>query len=329
MTFFNKGFDNMIKKEYLMILQQLYYFNNKRILEFVDKHYDELTKNEYGDFVELLLQENSSSKVQQAVDKANKIFQYLLSQNHIKCISYESEDYPEEKMLILEENRPALLYYIGNISLLKAKSVAVIGTREPEEAYAKYAFQIGYNLAKQQYCVVSGLALGCDTEAHLGTLKAKGKTIAVLANGLDTVYPKENENLANDIYINEGCIISEYPPKTKIEKWYFANRDRLQSALSEVIIVIQTAAKGGTMITADYAFHQKKKLYAINPDNENYKSSGNIILINSKKVIPIAIEEISKFKPTVEKTTKLDDKNTLKNNTKKDKKIEQMKMDLE
>ncbi len=127
--------------------------------------------------------------------------------------------------------------------------VAVVGTRRPcAEAY-KAAFRIGRILAAQDYVVVSGLALGCDTAAFEGALSISGRCVGVLAHGLHMVYPWRNMGLAEKVLSKRGTLVSEYPPGTPVERKQFVHRDRVQAALACVVVVIQTSATGGTMHT--------------------------------------------------------------------------------
>ena len=146
------------------------------------------------------------------------------------------EKYPHSKLNILNDDAPVVLYCMGNIEALNQETIAIIGTREPDEIYKEPGMEIASLLAKNGFSIVSGLAMGCDTLGHIGALKSSGVTTAVLANGLDTIYPKENAHLANEIIDNDGCLVTEYPPYTKIERWYFPQRDRLQSALSDFFV---------------------------------------------------------------------------------------------
>lgn len=128
-------------------------------------------------------------------------------------------------------------------------------------------------MAKQNIVIVSGLAKGIDTYAHIGTLQANGKTVAVVAHGLDRIYPEENRQLAKKIISSGGAIISEYPIGTKPEKKNFPMRNRIISGISRATIIVEAKAESGSLITANFALEQGKSLYAV---------PGNISSINSK-----------------------------------------------
>jgi DNA processing protein len=185
---------------------------------------------------------------------------------------------------------PVLLYAKGNVELLyNSNLVALIGTR----SITPFGTQIGSEIAKKlavSYVVVSGLALGCDTIAHQKCLEAKGKAIAVLPQGLDKIYPKQNEKLANQILSSGGCLLSEYNIGVRAQAYTFVERDRLQSGLSHAVIIIETGIKGGTMHTAKFAREQHRLLACVKPPESKISSSneGYLSLLQSG-AFPITI----------------------------------------
>ena len=154
--------------------------------------------------------------------------------------------------------------------------VAIIGSRDAnEDCYNK----IIENLPAECSEIISGGARGIDTYAHIGAIKAGGKTIAVLGCGLDEVYPSTNFNLYKEILISGGTIISEYPLGSKPDKYHFPIRNRIISGLSDGVLVIEAKEKSGTLITVDYALEQGKNVYALpgNIDSLNSASTNNLI----------------------------------------------------
>lgn len=188
-----------------------------------------------------------------------------------------------------------LLFCVGDPSILLKKSVAIVGTRHPDAEYEKYASILADRFSKAGFTVIAGLAIGCDTAAHRASLVEPGHAAAILPNGLHTIYPAENKDLANLIYKNRGCLVSEYPPGARTENWFFAKRDRLQACLSDFTIVIETGEKGGTMITAGYAIKLKKPLFAILPLSNKPNSEGNFFLIQSRLAKPIDMTNPSSY----------------------------------
>ena len=179
-----------------------------------------------------------------------------------KIINYFEEEYP--KSLLKIKAYPKKLYCLGDTTLLKHKKiVGIVGSRQCTDYGRKYAQIFATELAKQDVCIISGLAIGIDTVAHLSSLYEKGKTIAVLAGGLNHVYPKENYNLYNQIIKNGGCIISEHDDDTETDMHYFTKRNRIISGIADAIVVAECKLKSGSTSTATYAFSQEKTVYCI------------------------------------------------------------------
>ena len=170
------------------------------------------------------------------------------------------------------QNKPIVLYAKGNLKNINNESVAIVGSRMASIYGKKNSYYFSYELAKRNVNIVSGLAKGIDSYSHIGALKAKGKTIAVIGCGIDKIYPKENEKLYHEILKNDGLIISEYIVGTKPEKTNFPRRNRIISGISDAVIVVEAGAKSGSLITANYAINQGKEVWAI-PGNINLANS--------------------------------------------------------
>ena len=214
-----------------------------------------------------------------------------INSNKIKILKLGDNNYPEKLKNIVD--KPKILYVLGNENLLNEKSIAIIGSRECTRYGAMNAYDFGYQLAKRGLCVISGLARGIDTYSHLGSIKIREKTIAVLGSGLDIVYPAENIELYKKILISGGAIVSEYPLGSKPEKYHFPQRNRIISGLSDGIIVVEAKKKSGTLITVDFALDQGKDVYAI-PGNINSKYSYTTNELIKEGAIPITkIEDLN------------------------------------
>ncbi len=196
----------------------------------------------------------------------------LLDNWPIQKIGIEEAGYP--KTLKTMANTPALLYYRGKL-LADEKSFAIVGTRRYSDYGKEIAFAFGRELSQAGLTIVSGMAHGIDTLAHQGVLEAAGRTIAVLGTGLaeQTIYPQENLGLAKQILEKDGCLLSEYPPEYPGSKYTFPQRNRIVSALSLGVLVVEAKFKSGALITANWARKQNKKIFAI---------PGNIYAKNSK-----------------------------------------------
>lgn len=174
--------------------------------------------------------------------------------------------YPKRLHTIRDE-KPPVLYIKGSIDAMQDNSgvVAIVGTRTPTENGINAAYDFGQFSATNRIPVVSGLAYGCDVYSHLGCLEHGGIAIAVMAHGLDMVYPPEHLQLAHQIIEQNGCLVSEYPPSVKSTRWSFVDRDRLQSGLSDIVIVVQTGQHGGTHHTAKFAQEQGRGIFCVQP----------------------------------------------------------------
>ncbi len=171
----------------------------------------------------------------------------------------KDQDYPRH--LLKFSGMPPVLYYKGNIGILnQQKSIALIGTRTPSDAGRTLSYESGRKIGNADINLVNGLALGCDTEALKGALAAGGRCVAVMPCGLDGIVPKANQKLAEEILDKGGCLISEYPPGTKVQKYSYVQRDRLQSGVSREVVIVEAELKSGTMHTAEFAMRQHKRL---------------------------------------------------------------------
>lgn len=228
------------------------------------------------DFLEVI--ENFKSIIKQSEEK------------EIKIITLFNKDYPEK---LLDIKDPILyLFYKGKIDLIKDKALAIIGTRQPTEKSVKNAKESGKIFGGNNIVIVSGLAIGCDINAHIGCLEVNGKNLAVLPGPLDVIYPKENENFALEILEKEGCLVSEYTIGSKIEKYNFVKRDRIQSAIADAILVIEAKENSGTIYAVKEAIKQNKEVYTMDENIQKY--SNGIFDLKEKRSIEQILNSIEK-----------------------------------
>lgn len=195
------------------------------------------------------------------------------------------------KGLLNISGRPVLLYYKGNIEIINQyKNIAVVGTRKASEKGQRAAYEAGQLVAEKGINLVNGLALGCDAAAIKGALNSGGKCIAIMPCGLEQVQPKSHYELAEEILAKGGCILSEYPVGTSVQKYQYVARDRLQSGISQGVIVIEAEEKSGTMHTADYALKQYKRIACYYNELIEH-SSGNRLLETNEKVQVLKTKE--------------------------------------
>ena len=178
----------------------------------------------------------------------------------------EIRDYPKE------------LYYIGDPKILEEKCVSIVGSRKTNQYGRSTAYSFGKALGQRGITVVSGMAVGIDTCAHEGALQEKGNTAAVLACGLDLCYPPRNRELKEKIE-SAGIVLSEYPPGTAAQRYYFPQRNRIISGLSPLTVVVQAGNRSGALITAELAADQGRDVGAVpgNIDSE-YNLGSNKLL---------------------------------------------------
>lgn len=200
-------------------------------------------------------------------------------------IDYKDDRYP--KRLLEIKDFPKELYIVGNIELLKAKyTVGIVGSRKCSEYGRKVAFKFAKEISKNEICIISGMAVGIDGQAHNGAIEEVGKTIAVLGCGFNYIYPKENEWLFHKILEKDGCIISEYSPNVESDTKNFPKRNRIISGLSDSILVVEAQYRSGSSITVKYAKKEGKTIYAI-PSNI-YNSAGigtNMMIKEGAKLV--------------------------------------------
>ncbi len=189
--------------------------------------------------------------------------------------------YPE--MLRHIADPPSVLYIKGQLEDLQP-AVAIVGTRAPSQYGKDMALRLGRDLSTMGISVVSGLARGIDTCAHQGALQGIAKTVCVLGSGIDTIYPPENSSLAQAI-AQQGAVVSEFPPGTRPDPGNFPRRNRIISALSTGVIVIEAAYKSGALITARFAGEQGKCLMATPGAVTNIRSQGPHHLLRQGAVL--------------------------------------------
>ena len=160
-------------------------------------------------------------------------------------------------------NCPKKLYFMGILPEKRAPTVAIVGTRKPTAYGREVTYRLAHDLARRGVIIVSGLALGVDGIAHRATLDANGITLAVLANGVDIIYPATHMDLAGDILAKGGAIISEYEPGTEARDFQFLERNRIVSGLSDAVIVTEAAARSGTLSTVMHALEQGREVFVV------------------------------------------------------------------
>ncbi len=212
-----------------------------------------------------------------------------LHQRGVECIIPTDPRYPSRLRQISDP--PALLYVLGKVHLLKECCVAIVGSRASTSYGNRVARNIAARLSGSGVTVVSGLALGIDTESHRGALASAGSTIAVLGCGVDVLYPRQNRHLFEEISKN-GAIVSEYPPGTLPEGFRFPARNRIIAGLSCGVVVVEAARKSGSLITAQLALDEGREVYAVPGQVDSYKSEGTHWLLQQGAKLVLSENDI-------------------------------------
>lgn len=204
----------------------------------------------------------------------------------IRVIKINTKDYPANLREI--PDAPPLLYVLGRIPHPKTwRAVAVVGTRNPTEYGKEFSEGISREIARRGWVIVSGLAKGIDTFAHKGALESgrvrPKPTVAVVANGLDKVYPHENKELFREI-ATKGAVISEHPIGTSVSPANLVARNRITSGISVGIIVVETGKRGGTTHTIHYADVQKRKIFYAKPKDVRVEQAEGMLFLRDRKV---------------------------------------------
>jgi DNA processing protein len=206
----------------------------------------------------------------------------FIEKHHIQPLFITNKNYP--KKLLHCYDAPTMLYYRGKGNLNATKSISIIGTRTNSDYGKQMTEQLVDDLANQGILIVSGLAFGIDAIAHKAALKNNLPTIGVLAHGLDSIYPAQHKNLATEMLQNGG-LLTEFTKGTKADKHNFPKRNRIVAGMTDATIVIETATKGGSMITAELAYNYNRDLFAIPAKITDIKSAGCLKLIHQNKAV--------------------------------------------
>ena len=234
---------------------------------------------------EKFLKFRESFEIEKEFEKAEK--------KGIKVVAKFEENYPKSLKNIPDP--PICLYVRGDYDSFdfeKEFFFAIVGTRKPTGYGRNIAFNFSLSLAKAGACIVSGMAIGIDSEAHKGALEAGGRTIAVLGCGVDVVYPAINRGLYNRIIENGGLIISEFPPGTLVQKGLFIARNRIISGLSKGVLVVEGGETSGSLITARYAAEQGKDVFAIPGRITDETAKAPNLLIKQGALLVESVDEI-------------------------------------
>lgn len=213
----------------------------------------------------------------------------FIKEHEVKILTYWDKEYPDRLKKIYDP--PAFLFYKGNTKLLTESSIGIVGTRVPSSYGKLITERFTAELVENHFTIISGFARGIDTIAHTTALKNNGKTVAVLGNGIDQIYPAENKRLFHQI-IEHGLIITEYPMGTNPDSGNFPKRNRIISGISVGVLIPEAGARSGALITALYAVDQDREVFCIPGPITSGKSAGVNKLIKNGAKLVMGIDDI-------------------------------------
>lgn len=230
-------------------------------------------------------------KHRQAGHPTELLNQHLHQNPHFWCMA--DQGYP--RMLTEIADSPPLLYYRGQVQRSENQGntpmVGIVGTRDPSEYAKRWTRKIAYALAKRGITVVSGMAEGIDTQAHLGCLEGGGRTIAVLGTGVDMIYPPRNQGLYQKIE-QQGLLLSEYPAGTQPNRAHFPRRNRIVAGLCRALLVMEAPTKSGALITAYQANEYNRDIYVLPGSLDNPRAMGCLGLVQRGAQLILGIGQL-------------------------------------
>ena len=216
--------------------------------------------------------------------------EWLTASPEHKLLSFWDTAYPQTLREL--PSPPLLLFLLGDASLLNDRGIAMVGSRGATLSGKRRARDFSAELAKRGWTIISGLAKGIDSAAHIGALQAQGRTIAILGCGVDVVYPTENSALYEKIQTGGGLLVSEYPPGTPPRPVFFPRRNRLIAALCKGLVVVEAATRSGSLITANIANDLGKSVMAIPGSIDSPQARGCHQMIRAGATLVETLQDI-------------------------------------
>ena len=275
---------------WLSIIEKKAYSTIKQLLEKYQKP-EKIWSLSETELKKLKIEENVIQEMINPNYRKNlKVYARYMHEKKIQILTIKDKNYPCLLKQIYDP--PSVMYIRGNSEILQKSGIAMIGSRNCSIYGQRVAQLLSYQLAKKDIYIISGLARGIDTFSHVGAVKSKSPTIAVLGSGVDIIYPSENVKLAEKIIETGGCLVSEYIVGTKPLGEHFPARNRIISGLARGVIVVEATEKSGSFITVDFALEQGKNVYAV-PGNINspYSFGTNALIKQGAKMIT-SVEDI-------------------------------------
>ncbi len=263
------------------------------------------------DFIETLIDKKKIRK--EEVLNSNKPFLFnkqvcILKEEKVRMLTMLDEDYP--KNLKNLDDAPPILYCKGEILPEDSNAVSIVGTRMATEYGKNVARTLGKKLSELGITIVSGMAMGIDTQAHIGALEGRGRTLAVMGTGIELIYPYSNVNLSKKI-VENGCLLTELPPLSPPLPYHFPARNRIISGLSKAVVAVEAAEKSGVFSTVRWALEYGRDVYALPGDINRKVSAGTNKLIKDGAIPLTSYKDIlANTNLKITETKKKDEKKT-------------------
>ena len=217
------------------------------------------------------------------------------AQKGYSVITPEDDNYPRQFYAL--QDPPLVVYAQGNVALLgqmhNLPVLTVVGTRSASEYGSRVAENMSHDLAQAGFIIVSGLALGIDSYAHSGALRAGKRTVAVLGSGLDTDYPPQSAPMRKQILATGGVVLTELEPSVPVRGAYFPARNRLLAGLSQGVLVVEAPQRSGALLTASHALEQGKEVFAVPSDIYDPNAAGTLGLIRDGAIPAINVLDVA------------------------------------
>lgn len=263
----------------------------------------DLFQTSYKELLDLGIRKSVIQQIidQSTVESANETYELSVKKG-IDVLFYQDDEYP--KRLQYFDDMPAILFYKGSASLNTSKMISIVGTRDPSKLGMLQCEQLVQDLKDYNATIISGLAYGIDAKAHQTAVTCKLPTIGVMASGMKHIYPADHSNLAKEM-IENGGLLTEFPYETLAKREHFPMRNRIVAAMTDAVVVVESASKGGSLITAEFANHYNKDVFAFPGRFNDVRAQGCNALIKKHKAHMIeSIDDLAYIlrwdeKPTV------------------------------
>jgi len=236
---------------------------------------------EKKDFIEILIDKKEVRKEEALKPNKNSHLEKqlrVLKEENVRMVTILDKDYPLN--LIDLEDSPPILYCRGKLLGEDSNAVSIVGTRRATQYGRTVARVLGKKLSEMGITIISGMANGIDTQAHLGALEGGGRTLAIMGTGIDLIYPSSNRNLATKI-VKHGALITELPPLSRALPFHFPARNRIISGLSKAVVAVEAPFKSGVFSTVRWALQYGRDVYALPGDINRKVAEGTNKLIKN------------------------------------------------